>query len=241
MTAAKAKAKTEPVRQKASHRKGRTDEVRHEPRVPTQERSRRRYQAIIEATIHLLETANIEDISLYDIAKESKIAPPSVHYLFSTVAAVHVELNRIYNESLTEKIVDVNRSMFASGNPSWQDWVREAMTAGRNLLNANRPMSEIMLGPSLHRKSRATNLATNASFAKTVLEIMQQRFVMPEIPHLERCFTFAAEIADALWSGSYSAYATIDDITFNESVRANIAYLRCFLPDTLMLREVSTA
>jgi AcrR family transcriptional regulator len=227
----------EPVRQKASHRKGRTAEVRRSPRVPTQERSRRRYQAIIEATEYLLQTANIEDISLYDIGKQSKIAPASVHYLFNTVTAIHIELNKIYNERLTAIILEQSKLQAANKNPNWQDWVRAVMADARDVLNNNRAMSEIMLGPTLHRQSRLNNLMHNKTFGQASLEVMREAFVMPEIPNLERYFMFSTELGEALWSGSYSARGKIDDETFTESVRATLAYLRCFLPETLVLKE----
>ena len=102
-------------------------------------------------------------------------------------------------------------------------------------------MSEIMLGPTLHRKSRLTNLVANASLATTSLVIMRDFFVMPEIPNLEKYYTFAAEIGEALWSGAYSARGKIDDDTFAESVRATISYLRCFLPETLVVRRGATS
>lgn len=226
------------MREKASQRKGRTTELRRSPRVPTQERSKRRYQAIIDATEHLLKTANIEDISLYDIGKEAQIAPASVHYLFNTMTAVHIELNRIYNEQLTAKVLEKNRLQVAMKNPSWQDWVKAVMTEGRDQLNSNRPMSEIMLGPTLHRKSRVTNLVTNISLAQVSLTLMREFFVVPEIPNLERYFFVATELGEALWSGSYSAHGRIDDETFTESVRATLAYLRCFLPETLVPRLI---
>lgn len=224
------------VRQKASHRKGRTSEVRRSARVPTQERSRQRYQSIINATEHLLRTCNIEDISLHDIAKQTKMAPASVHYLFSTMAAIHVELNKIYNEQLTKKVIERQELLVATKDPSWQEWVKSLMTETRDQLNNNRPMCEIILGPVLHRKSRLENLITNTSLTRTLLVMMREVFVVPEIPGLEKHFMFSAEIAEALWSGSYAAHGKIDDETFTESVRATIAYLRCFLPETLIPR-----
>ncbi|SDP77547.1 DNA-binding transcriptional regulator, AcrR family [Ralstonia sp. 25mfcol4.1] len=208
--------------------------------MPSQERSRRRYQAIIEATETLLQTNNIEDLSLYDIAKQAKIAPASVHYLFSTVAAIHVELNRLYNEQLTAKVLEANRNKLTTKNSSWQELTRAHMETSRAVLNGHRAMSEIMLGPALHRSSRAKNRETNAFFAQSVLAVTRQRFVMPEIPDLERVYLFAAEISEGLWAGAYATNGTIDDETFAESLRATVAYLRCFLPDTLMVRETES-
>lgn len=69
------------VRRKASQRKGRTETLEHRARRPLQKRSLDRFNSILEATEVLLETANIEDISFYDIARQADLPPASVHYL----------------------------------------------------------------------------------------------------------------------------------------------------------------
>ncbi|MGN8080862.1 TetR/AcrR family transcriptional regulator [Variovorax sp. 22077] len=227
---------TPSVRPKASHRKGRTPETSRTPRVPTQERSKARYLAIIKAAEELLERSNIEDLSLYDIAKQSGIAPASVHYLFSTITAVHLELHRLHNDKLTERVIESSAPLIAQRNPSWQEWIYASMKEARDALNSSRPMSEVMLGPTMHRQTRLTNLKTNFSLGQKAVEYMHAVFIMPDIPHLDRYYGYAAEFSDALWSGAYSAHGRIDDETFAESVRATVAYLRCFLPETLHLR-----
>ncbi|HHM8127200.1 TPA: TetR/AcrR family transcriptional regulator [Pseudomonas aeruginosa] len=223
------------VRPKASHRKGRTSEVQRTPRIPTQERSRRRYQAIIDATEFLLKSANIEDISLYDIGKAAGITPASVHYLFSTVAAIHIELNRIYNETLTNAIFETHSKLVDLQIGSWQEWTRITLDAARNRLNASRPMCEIMLGPVLHRKSRIANLEGNTTLGRVTLENLKQVFIVPDIPDLEKKFMYAGEIVDALWSGAYSTRGRVDDETFDETMNAVISYLRNVLPETMRL------
>ncbi len=227
------------VRPKASHRKTRTAEVTRIARVPAQERSRLRYQQIIAATEQLLETANIEDISLYDVAAKAGIAPPSVHYLFNTMAAIHIELNRLYNIQLTELTLARQGQLVAARTPGWQEWVRTAMRAAADALNGSRAMSEIMLGPVLHRRSTQASREMNGLYAQSGLQMMREVFVMPDIPQLERILTYSIEISESLWSGAYVLRGRIDDETFEESVRASIAYLRCYLPDTLMLRPAA--
>lgn len=99
------------VREKASHRKGRTTQVVRSARVPTQERSKKRYQSILDTTIEILQTSNIEDISLHDIGKATGLPPASVHYLFNTVTAIHVELNKVFNEQLTQLLLEHTREL----------------------------------------------------------------------------------------------------------------------------------
>ncbi len=204
------------------------------PRVPTQERSKKRYQAILDAAVNMLETANIEDISLHDIGKATGLPPASVHYLFSTFSAVHYELNKYYNERLTVAITSRARELVANG--TWQDLVRATMKLARTEYNNSRAMSEVMLGPSLHRSIRSLNLENNAIYAEALVDLVGEFFILPELPEMSKYFVFSSELVEGLWAAAYARYGEIDDLTFEESVRACLAYLRCFFPEFMARR-----
>lgn len=233
---AKAKTREVPVRPKASQRKGRTAVVVHTARAPTQERSQRRFSAILDATEALLEKARIEDISFYDIARKAGISPASVHYLFPSMAAVRLELTRRSNSDLLAVLAQVTAEVEAAGEQSWQHWVRALAERVRRLFNESRPLAEITLGPTLNRETRVSNVETNDLVAKSLLEAMRSVFLVPEIPRLELMFSLAGDVFDALWSRSYTLHGQIDDETFEESMRMVLAYLRAVLPETLTLR-----
>lgn len=225
------------VREKASHRKGRTGNVVRSARIPTQERSKKRYHAILDATIKLLERTNIEDISLHDIAKACGLPAPSVHYLFSTMSAVHLELSNRFNEEMTQRVVDYMRSASASRVNTWQDLARLTLVYAREQYNGNRALSEVLLAPVMHRSVRAISFQTNTFYGRSSLELFNELFVMPDIPNLDTYFVFSTEMMEGMWTGAYARYGKIDDLTFEESVRASIAYLRCYLPETLARRS----
>ena len=102
----KAKLKTtgQIVRPKASKRKGRTTVVGQMARAPTQERSQKRVEDILSATRDLLESARIEGISFYDIAKKAGMSPASIHYFFPSMAALRLELMNRYNRDLVTQM-----------------------------------------------------------------------------------------------------------------------------------------
>lgn len=224
---------TTSVREKASHRKGRTNKVVRSAKVPSQERSKKRYQLILDTTIELLKTSNIEDISLHDIGKACDLPPPSVHYLFNTVSAIHLALSDYYNESLTARILDHISSEGASHARSWQELVRDILDFARNEYNSDRALSEVLLAPVLHRSVRAISFETNSRYGSTALDLFKKYFSVPDIPNLATYFVFSTEMLEGMWAAAYARHGHIDDLTFEESVRATIAYLRCYLPETL--------
>ena len=233
MSETKTQKSGETVRRKASQRKGRTEAGEQRARHPTQERSQRRFQMILKATEELLQTANIEDISFYDVARQARMSPASVHYLFPTMAAVRIALSELYNRHTTDLVVEVQRDLATLRNPTWQDWIRLMADATRRHFNANRHICEVLLGPVLHRESRFANMDANDRVGRSLLENLGTVFLVPEIPGLVDKFIVNCEIVDALWSRAYLKHGRIDDETLEETVRVQTTYLRSVLPETL--------
>lgn len=231
------KSADQPIRPKASQRKGRTETVEHAARRPSQKRSIERFNAILEATEQLLQTAKIEDISFYDIARRADLPPASVHYLFPTMASVRIELSRLYNKQASDVVLRMDKALRMNPSATWQEWMRKMASDTRDHYNANRHICEVLLGPILHRESRLANMEANDAVGGALLENLRTVFIVPEIPHLTRYFVCLCEIVDALWSRSYLQYGTIDDESFEESVAVQIAYLRSILPETLPRRD----
>lgn len=226
----------EPVRRRASQRKGRVEEIVHRARRPAQKRSADRFDLILAATEALLETADIEDISFHDIARQANLPPASVHYLFPTMASMRIELFRIYNARNDTFLRNVPRS--ALTNPaSWQQRVADVTRQLRDIFNASRPMSEVVLGPALHREARLAAIENNDETATAALEGLCAAFIVPEIPGLLRIFQCNSDLVDALWSRSYLRHGRIDDEALADSVTFQVASLRTLLPEVLHVRD----
>ena len=194
-----------------------------------------RFESILQATEELLKTANLEDISFYDIARQADISPASVNYLFPTMAALRIELTKKYARLHADALIEVQRAMARMRNPSWQDWMRVLAKRAQEEYNANRPLSEVVLGPVLHRDSRRAQLEENIRLAHAMMESFTQVFVVPSIPGLEERFAMMYDMIDGLWSSAYIKYGRVDDLSVEEGMRMRIAYLRTVLPETLPL------
>lgn len=223
------------VRPKSSFRKGRTGPVDHVARQPTQVRSQERFELIVAATEELLQVANIEDISFYDIAAQAKISPASINYLFPTMASLRIEMSKRYLSITMDVTIDAHRLLATKKIKSWQRWMSEVAYLTRDYFNGHRPASEIVFGPLLHRESRRANIVVNDDGGAAMLESLKKVFLVPEVPGLAHKFAMAWEIADGLWSRSYILNGCIDDEAVEETVRIQTAYLRTVLPEELPL------
>lgn len=230
-----------PVRRRSSMRKSRSETAGREARIPTQKRSRERLEKIIAATEALLQTANIEDISSYDVAAEAGISPASVNYLFPTMSALWIEMSQRYFRQSTEHVLEVQRTLAAQRNPSWQGWMRHMAETSRVYFNANRHVSEVCLGARTSKEVRLANIAVNVEVGDQFLNSLREVFILPEIPDLTEKMALAIEACDAVWSRCYVQYGHITEEANDEMVRMQVAFLRCFLPETLPIRpEVET-
>jgi len=224
------------VRPRSSHRKQRSADAPRGQREPAQDRSRKRHEAILAAADSLLQTANIEDLSLSDIGKTAGISKASVHYHFPTIAAIQLELGRRYDKIIDDLLLDYHTKLTEMRVPTWQEWVRIEAGAVRDYFNTHRPACETLLGPLLHRQNRLATISDNRRQGLAKLRNLCAVFEVPNPDALEEAFPYNGEILDIFWSGAYLARGRIDDRTFEESVRASVGYLRNFLPEVLKMR-----
>lgn len=224
------------VRPKSSHRKGRSAQIQREQREPSQDRSRKRHEDILLAAESLLEVANIEDLSLSDIATKAGISKASVHYHFPTIAAIQLALGYRYDQALSELLADYHVKLTKMRVPTWQEWIRIEATAVRDYFNAHRPVCEAILGPLLHRENRLAMLSQNTQIGLSKLRNLCQIFEVPNPEILEKIIAYNGEILDVFWSGSYLKNGYIDDHVLEESIRASVGYLRNFLPEVMPMK-----
>ncbi len=230
-------SQTDAIRPKVTKRKARGDVVEHKAREPLQQRSRRRFDAILDAACELLNTANVEDLSFNDIASKAGVSPPSVNYMFPSMSALLDELLKRFNHRYTDEFFEMEHRLSVTEVTSWQGWIRSLAEANREHFNANRAFAEIALGPMMNRSSRHAIIAVNATFASSMIGSMSSIFMLPEVPDLHRKITLSLEVFDALWGRAYMEHGEIDETTFEESVQIVTAYLRLVLPETLSRRS----
>jgi AcrR family transcriptional regulator len=224
------KADKSRIPRRRSPKRKRRSEVEDSARVPVQERSRARFEAILDATDRLLQNSNVENISLYDIAREAGMAAASVHYLFPDVDAVYVTLAERYMRDfalLREKHRSDRRSS------SWQKYIRDSLQRSCKQYNDNRGKMELLLGPRLGRKVELEDIRNNDTIADIILGTLNRHYRLPALPHLNRVMSFGITISDAFWSRAYIQHGSIDDDTLEESIRAHIAYLQLYFPESL--------
>lgn len=210
-----------------------TEIARAEIRRPAQKRSRARFEAILDGAERLLDTLPASAISIHAIAAEVGISPPSIYHFFPEPQLVFSALAERYLKRFEEGVL----TSVPDKVESWQDLQTLQYRAGQRWFNAHPAARQVLLGgPAWSSDIRLQDIDSNFVTAGRSMELMAQRFIMPEIPDLCDRLVEVIVINDAIWSLSIHRYGFITDEMEEQARRARIAYSRTFLPEYLPVR-----
>ena len=204
-------------------------------RRPTQERSRQRFEDILNAAERLLERDEHSNIGIYAIAAEATIPPASVYHFFAEMPLVFTALAERYLEKFGG-LATLDVSPIAR---SWQDVDAALFERARSFYNRSRPARQVLLGSGLWMGSAERHISFNRELAMKVIEQFEAAFVVPHVPDLLDRVTEILVLNDALWVLSYLRHGDITDDMAEQARRARVAYARTFLPEFLPRRDAA--
>ena len=209
-----------------------------QPRKPAQERSRVRYEALLDATAELLAERDFNDVGLYDIAERSGVPPASTYHFFPTKEAAFTALAARYLNRLTELL---NAPVEGSGLDSWVDYLRVRFERAVDYYNTHAAFARIALSGSVISEIRTLDAQfLSESADNTPFGGLARHFVLPYLPDPQLKFAVLVGIYDGVWMTSYARHGRITEEYAREGLKAGISYCRTFLPEVLPLRDPST-
>lgn len=203
-------------------------------RQPQRQRGVDRFEILLDAAETKLVEAPDEDITLSMIAKAAKVPLPSVYHFFPNRNAILVALAQRFHKDLAK----ITLVPLDPPPVEWQEIVRRRQQNGAAYLNAHPAALRLFMGAGVSVEVRNLDLQGNASLAHVRAEDFRSSFSCGHIPELERVLAVSIGLMDGIWAISYSEHSRITDHYLNESIRATIAYLRCYLPEVLTPRRI---
>lgn len=195
------------------------------PKMPTQQRSRERFEHILDCAEVILEEGDVEELSIYDVAEKAELQAQSVYRLFPSAVAINYALAQRYLDKMADDITATKSSQIFT---SWQDNLERDLQLTREFYQTHPLALELILGSSVSKDVRAADRANIARLANNAVENLQGSNKLPNLPiqNLE----IAIDIVDAIWSQSYYSHGEITDFYFRESYRAATSYMELYLP-----------
>lgn len=198
-------------------------------RLPQRKRGIVRFEKLLDATEDLLVAMPDSDINLSLVAQRADVPLPSIYHFFPNKDAILVALAQRHHAHLSE----MGRTPLEPAPDSWQDIIRRRQRSGVAYLNAHPSALRLFMGAGVSVEVRNLDLKGNASLASLRTAEFQRWFDCTNIPDLTLRLAISIGIMDGIWAISWSQYRFITDEFLTESMRASIAYMRCFLPEVL--------
>lgn len=201
-------------------------------RRPRQKRSQQRFEAILDSAARLLETLEPEQVSVYTLAEEAGLSPPSIYHFFPDAGQVFVALaERYYKE-----FVGLHDVPLPPGLMTWQQHMAVRFSMGRAHYNTSPAARRLLLGSGISATIRARDLENDRVIAERSVAELCDLFDINTSADLVERFTELLVINDAIWTLSVHRHGVITDAYEEQARRAREAYARTFLPEYLARR-----
>jgi AcrR family transcriptional regulator len=194
-----------------------------------------RYQVLLEATESLLQTANPDEIGLYQIAEKAGVPPASLYHFFPTKEAAYQALAERYLEGLLRMHSEPIEARLVR---SWQDLSAIDMRRAMEFYNARPPMLKILYGGFGGVEARNIDIYVTEQMAHSAYERLNRIFHVPFLRNQHTKAQVALAILDSIWSISVRQHGKITEEFYEEALRAVCAYRRLYLPEMLEPRAM---
>jgi len=206
-------------------------------RLPQRQRGILRFEHLLDATEALLIEFPDEDISLALVASKAEVPLPSIYHFFPNKDAILVALAQRYHVALAEMACE-------EMNPrplTWQEIIRWRQQNGVLFLNRHPSALRLFMGAGVSAQVRTLDLQGNASLSALRAAEFRRWFDCSAIADLEEHLAISIGMMDGIWALSWSRHKRVTDAFLEESIRASVAYLRCFLPEILpLVKQIKT-
>ncbi|WP_419898914.1 TetR/AcrR family transcriptional regulator [Roseomonas sp. USHLN139] len=203
-----------------------------------QARGRARLGVILDAADAVLQRRASTELSLQEVAVEAGLPVASVYHYFQGSQALLLALAQRYMqafEALAESPVD------RAGIAGWRDLSRLHAERSLAFYRAHPVAMRLLLGPESGWQIRAADLAANRRIGAIQYRRLRFFFSVAESETLERAFTTAVTIGDAVWALGFAEEGDVSAARAEESLRARLAYLRLYLGEIIEQRETPGA
>lgn len=200
-------------------------------------RGKIRLKVLIEATDALLESSDVSEIGLYQIAERAGVPPASIYHFFPNKEAALIAVAEDY----LLRFKEVGLRPLDPRPANWQELIAARVRGAARFYNEHVSLMRLFLGASLSAEVRKRDMAGTFAMAETRAELLERYFVVPPVPGWIGKLATSIAISDGIWALSYSQHGCIPDDAVEEGVRAVTAYLRSYLPDWLEPRAIITA
>ncbi len=191
------------------------------------ESTAQRLTRIRSAAFSLAAKREINSISIYDVAKEAEIASSTIYHHFPNIEALMYDLMQemfIHFEEVLDNAID------GSAVHHWKDINRMIETAFVHHYQTTPLVKNFLFEQHAYMSIHYADAKNDQLLGKKILSLYQQYFDLPPLPPTINIFAIALQLADKVYSMSYTEHGEITKEMAQEAILATEAYLSIYLP-----------
>lgn len=195
-----------------------------------------RRRLLLDSARVLLETRDLDEISLGDVAAHAGVPKGSAYHFYEDIKDLYTALLALTEEEL----LAAQRLPITTRISAWPDVIRVLIERGVSHYAKNPASRQLQIGPKTPPELKLRDRQSDERLGGIYQEQIETFFELPEIPNRSRVFFHAVEIADLMFGLSVLERGEITREMSEEAVRAAVAYLRIYLPEKLPRRRRGT-
>jgi AcrR family transcriptional regulator len=184
---------------------------------------------LLAAARRLLDTRQMNQISLGDVARAARIPKGSAYHFYADIMDLYVHLLAELDRQMVEDLAAPLRTRI----DTWQDVIAEMLRRGMRFYAAHGAARQLIISPRTPPELKLRDRRNDVALARLFERHIRERFSMPRLPDSTTVFFHAVEIADLMFSLSILEHGRITRRMATEAQRATVGYLRNFLPQRL--------
>lgn len=192
----------------------------------------RRHKLLASAR-ELLETSELDAISLGDVAAHADVPKGSAYHFYADIKDLYSALLAQIEE---EMLVD-HRAPIAPPVSTWQDVIRVMIERGARYFERDAAARQLLIGPKTPPDLKMQDRRSDLALAKVFEDQVATCFELPALDNRSVIFFRALEIVDLMFSLSMIEHKSITAEMKQEAIRAAIAYLESYFPKKLPKRR----
>ena len=196
-------------------------------------RGKERRKKILLVAADMIESRDVGDISLKEIADRSGISVGSAYHFYANATDVFVALAEQFMDTLREAVAAPYEE---PDTESWQALVSAAIDRGVAVYTACPAYQKLILGGHAPPEIKLADRENDKLIGRSMIEVISRHFILQHFPNCESVFFNMTEIVDLMLTLSVTRDGQISPDMVEEAKIASIAYLRHYLPEALPRR-----
>ena len=186
-----------------------------------------RRQQLLDAAQGLLETHELDAISLGDVAAAAEVPKGSAYHFYDDIKDLYSALLSRF----AEELVGILEAPLSGKLKSWRDVVEALNRRGVKFYAGNRAAMQLQIGPKVPTELKLRDRQNDAAIGGIYERHIATHFTLPEFEDRSKVFFRAVEIADLMFMLSVLERGHITVDMGREASKAMCAYLACYLPE----------